>query len=243
MDTYSSLGETIRCLDIQEVGTWLRDQLGPGRDAISVGVDLGDCPYDTYVWDPHVPPGTHRSYDQATAVITHWTNQLGDVAVHDPGDVDGDGHADAIYEYQVGAQLIRGPLGGTYDTFDDLGFSSEILNGRPSRAMGDVNGDGAPELLGQWLWTAPGATVPTTNTWVLMCSPFTFPLDFSTGVPLVEFHGGLFLLSSFIGMDTADLDGDGLADLVDTRTLQDPGGLSIWYGRDLAATCANGGAP
>jgi hypothetical protein len=235
--TYSSLGESTGC-QAEMTSQWLRDHLGPGHDAVAIGVDLDLCSNDTYLWDPFVPRGTHLRYDQALAVLGHFAYQFGDVFVHDPGDVDLDGHPDVIYEVQNNAQLIPGPLEGQYATGNDFGFWDQMLNGYPQRAMGDVNGDGAPEILGRWYWTEPGSTVATHDTWVLMCSPFTFPLDFSTGLPLVEAHGGIWVMSSFIGVDSVDLDGDGLYDLVDTRVQQEPDGLSIWYGRDLAAACA-----
>ena len=241
--TYSSLGESAGC-GVKHAGYWLEDHLGPGHDAIAIGMDYSACTYDVFIWDPFVPRGTHTIYDHALAAIHHFPQEAGDVAVNDPGDVDGDGHPEVIYEYQGTAQLIKGPVRGVYDTFTDLGFWDEVLHGWPARAMPDVNGDGRPELLGRWRWGPEGEDIQR-ETWVLMCSPFDWPLDLSTGIPLVPYHGFPLLLSSFVGRDSVDLDGDGLPELVDTllgleHTDEDPqpSGLSIWYGSDLAAACA-----
>lgn len=212
---------------------WLRDHLGEGHDAVAIGRDAwGCCSYDTYLWDPFVPRGTHRAYDDAIALVHTFECAYEDIGAYDPGDVDMDGEFDLVYAHNSIGQIAKGPYAGKIlDTSTDLGFGGAVLNGVVTRTMGDVNGDGAPELLGQWRWgNSTTTSIVTENVWVLLCSPFELPIDLATGIVLVDLHGAF---GSFIGKASADLDGDGLHDLVDN----DEEGLSIWYGADLAAAC------
>lgn len=236
--TYSSLGEEQGCFDLEYAGVWLRDHAGPGRDAVAIGKDLSECAYDTYVWDPFVPRGTHLRYDQAIAVLANFPVSIFHVGVYDAGDVDTDGHPDLVYNVtDVVGLIVPGPLDG-YTPWGDpyRPFPFVVRDGWIVRAVGDVNGDGAPEIFGKW--TVPpdpdGTAEELPDTWVLLCSPFSDPIEISKGVLLSEVHGWG---GSVLGKQWADLDGDGLADLIDDETDQAPYGLSIWYGKDLRVAC------
>ena len=74
----------------------------------------------------------------------------------DAGDVDGDGFGDiAVYPggllgYGFSLSfLLKGPVEGSADS-TDWPAPVEILNGIIQRGIGDINGDGQPELLGVW---------------------------------------------------------------------------------------------
>jgi hypothetical protein len=227
--TYSSFGEDQGCSRIQPLGRILEDHLRPGRPAIAIGWDNpGFCSIDTYVWDFLQPRGTHLRYDQAFGSAGYFGTTMSDGGLYDAGDVDQDGHPDVILSEDSSGILISGPADFFVGWSDQLPTPRTVANGMVTKAVGDMNGDGQPELIGVWGSDATSYW----GTLMLLFSPFPEPLDVSKGVILGNYDDHEWI----IGKQWADLDGDGRADLVDWRVGdQEEGVLSIYYGKDLLA--------
>lgn len=146
--------------------------------------------------------------------------------IHLAGDVDQDGH--------LSEELYLGPILGRHVTYqqDADAFVEGQVNGDVGNAVGDINGDGLPELVG--MWRTPTDPPGGIGMWMLLFSPHPDPIDLSVGLEL-GWNGTHF---STMGRFDADLDGDGLTDLVDQwddRSGSGEGVVGIWYGADLLA--------
>jgi hypothetical protein len=233
--SYSSLGDSGGCpsgAGTNFRGTWLRGHGDHGQDLVAVGSDpAGSCANDTYLWDPHLPRGTHLRFDEAIATTDYFGTALTYSGVMDPGDVDRDGFADLMIVQDYSATIKAGPVSGYVNFADPYQDVVTWTNGLFARAVGDINGDAAPELLGVWSPAGPPEAGDTYfGTYVVLFSPFEEPIDMSRGVVLGNFDGHKWT----VGDTWADLDGDGLADLVDGDQVVDKA-FRIWYGKDLKA--------
>lgn len=218
-------------------GIWLLpDHLGPGRDAISVGIDQGpNCEIDTFVWELAQPRGTQLAFSERFG----FADGLGtNSPITGAGDLDGDGFGEVIYGDWRGSWVLSGPLQGNAWYLTPVAF--EQVFGHAYRAIGDLNGDGIQELLGAW---EHDPYYIANSSWVILFSPYDSPLDWSTGLRL----GHRWDLGDDMGAWVADLDGDGLPDITSNfeyRSFMDPpppeelleaGEIRIWYGRDILA--------
>jgi hypothetical protein len=233
--TYSSLGEWGGCPSggNNQRASWLRGYGDQGQDLVAVGSDpSGECSNDTYLWDPHVPRGTHLRYDQAIATTNYFGTATEFSGVMDPGDVDRDGHPDLMIVQDAFATIKAGPISGYYNWADSSLNAMSPAEGNFSRAIGDLSGDGEPDLIGIWASedTPSGGTPGYYGTLVVLMSPFEDPVDTSRGVILGNFDWHQWT----VGNQWADLDGDGLADLFDADELVDRA-FRIWYGKDIKA--------
>ena len=223
--TYTTFQGT--CFDA--VGTeFLPDQLGAGHHAVALGFDYGGwCTWDTYVWDLMQPPGLRLTDGDAFA--RSWMTGNG-AYVRDAGDQDGDGRPDVIYGDEFGSQIVKGPLEGDLDVY----YSGPVAlpRGPYSRfaSAGDVNGDGTLDFL---------AEDNPAFAWVLLLSPHGDPGQL--GLVL----GTTSDLPHMLGSKHADLDRDGLEDLIESEghgtwgvtpdDLFEAGEINVWYGADLVA--------
>ncbi len=233
---YTQFGQGA-CFNSTLAGAVLPDALGPGHDAVSLGAGAwggaGDCEPVAEVWDLNQPRGTLvRDADRVTAAYHNGVNAFQSV-----GDVDGDGVGDALFAGDILGWVMAGPAD------QDPSFTAgrevfETVNGHVLRALGDVNGDGMIDLLGLWdaggwdLNEGPRPEDFPVSGLVVLLSPFGDVVDMTRGVQFAT--GSTGTARDYQG---ADLDGDGLADIVRSNSAGD-GSVLIWYATDILAAAA-----
>jgi hypothetical protein len=157
----------------------------------------------------------------------------------DVGDVDGDGYQDVVIAtmyadaYAGGAYVLPGPLSGTR-TLDAAGYkisgTSATTSAGRSVGIGDVNGDGVDDV-------AIGAPDTTCKEWVLF-GPITADVQLMDADVI---RVGTYDTEVGHGSDIADVDGDGIGDLVvgayeDDQGGRDAGAVFVEYGPVDAGT-------
>lgn len=188
---------------------------------------------ESYAYVLDQPRGATVSFeDREAGYITD--DKIPPPIVADLGDVDGDGQRDYLFGWG-NQEAARGPL--RYEDFSgrgaepfELAFDSEPDEQVVRDVIGDLNGDGIMELIALQTFERDTPEVGKDNWWpVVAFSPYTDALDLSCALPL-SYQGEPATFLSKEPTD-ADLDGDGLVDLVmlHHRTSD----ILIWWGRDL----------
>jgi hypothetical protein len=133
------------------------------------------------------------------------------------GDLDGDGFAELTYGPYAELRLASGPFDWIERDEDVPARDWPVVGGVVDRSLGDLDGDGLPELLAH-------PDDETDGDWVVLWSPHGRPLDVGRGTPLAD-------VGSRQPHADADLDGDGRVDLVGWTG----GGFAVWFATDLLA--------
>ena len=189
------------------VRTALADVNGDGVADIITGAGVGG--------GPHVEVFDGRTGNLIRSFFAFESNFAGGVHVA-AGDLDGDGMADIV----VGAGSTGGPRVTVYSGADghlmrdffayDTGFSGGVRV-----AVGDVNGDGTPDIItGAGLSGGPHVKVFDGRTNAVIRSFFAYDSNFS---------GGVFVAA-------ADVNGDGKADIITTPDVNGGPDLRVFDG-------------
>lgn len=218
-----------------DVAWRLSDHLGPGRDALALGI-AGECSGpDTLFFDLMQPRGSYLTPEDAFAVWAE-VNLAYPSHFDDAGDIDGDGTPDVVRSRGYGPDnVLAGPVSGAlWEEEPGPAYALEQGLNTVMYAIGDLNDDGIQELLVRHRYAGWGSVEYYV---VIMFSPHPQALTMERGLPL----GPRLSFSDFVGSVHADLDGDGLDDIVDRTQESEPedlrlknaGEVNIWYGADL----------
>jgi len=237
--SYTVLGSCI--YDNLLPGAWILPDHYEGRDGIVFGVEGTIA--DSYAYVLEQPRGTRVPTRDAEATYSVATIEK-TPNFADLGDVDGDGQRDYLFGNNDNLIAAKGPL--RFDDYHqghdwDPETPKRVIDVDPVRqwindAIGDLNGDGVMELAAQQAIDRKTGVPHSGTTWpVIAFSPYDRQLDLSCAVPLS--YKGIPLVSTRpIGESIADLDGDGLVDVVTQH--QGTYDILIWWGRDIVAAHA-----
>ncbi len=153
-------------------------------------------------------------------------------------DLDGNGAPDLLWQNEariIGVTYMGGPQGTTVLSTVQLNGGYPIATGWNLVGTADLNGDGVPDLL----WQNP--TIQKIGVWY-MGGP-----QGATTLSMVHLNGGNPIALGWNLVGAADLNGDGVPDLLwQNLTIQD---IGVWYmggpqgGTALSKVLLNGGNP
>lgn len=238
--TYFGLGEPEACPGgLGHHVTRLPKLYGSTLDGVGVGWDDGLCVRDVYVYPLQGPRG--RRFGLADATHTFSSSSGSSFWFQSVGDLDGNGALDVLLGGKPGfSSLYGGPLPPeVYDGITGQLWDPEAV--AFAGGGGDVNGDGVEDLVSFMYETELEAAW-----WGLLLSPHDFtrhPREVA-----LRLGGGSSAFSEYnfpsLGQRFADLDGDGLADLIaaDPGPLQE-GIVTVWYAKDLLGAAGLGRTP
>ncbi|MGX5816602.1 MBG domain-containing protein [Chitinophaga lutea] len=152
------------------------------------------------LWRNTSTPG-NISY--ATPIQVNMTAQMVDM---DAGDVDGDGKPDLVFSFGSAASFLATIFRNT-STPGNIGFIEHIVAGTPSPnaniALGDLNGDGLPELI---VGASPSS------------APRAYVMENASGAGAPAFRAGQVNLmnpdAAIGGIVSGDFNGDGRNDII-----------------------------
>lgn len=194
------------------------------RGQASVRLTLGAKRYATHVITasaPGVPPVTFR----ATTVVGYASKEISipgatrDVIV---GDVNSDGLTDLITSNgetgnSVAVLVNRTPQGANVPTFASV--SSIAVDSPGALALGDLDGDGRPDLVVGHGWSSAGVVLTHTISIFANASTSGGPASFVPSLNLPALSDSCSPTGCWIRV--VDLDGDGRLDIVTGRTDHD----------------------
>jgi hypothetical protein len=206
----------------------LPDLLGPGQDAIAKGGNA--CNAQTFLYPSDIPRGTVLTEDQAFA--ENRGSASGQASPVEPlGDLDDDGVQDVVSGTSNGSVAYLGPITGSIEALPEaITWSWTETAVVIERQVGDVNGDGLPDVLARVHGEPELMEIPLWDWFVLLLSPLGPEIDpWTDGIPIDRYEN-----HDHLGLHHGDLDGDGLSDLLSSEVGTDGAGhISIWYARDL----------